>query len=143
VQPNSLPKMENKQSYKLHNIALVESNFRRESFIDFNKLQTVTQVGISTPTPTIFNCLIVVSLDFKATVADEVQAQAFIKMVGEFKIPENPVLPVDEFLKTNAPAIIFPFLREHLASLTLKAGMQPFFVETINFTQLNNQPLEK
>ena len=38
------------------------------------------------------------------------------------------------FAKTNAPAIIYPFLRASIASMTLAAGVPPMTLPVINFT---------
>jgi preprotein translocase subunit SecB len=39
------------------------------------------------------------------------------------------------FAKTNAPAIIYPFLRAAVASMTLAAGVPPMTLPVINFTK--------
>lgn len=62
-------------------------------------------------------------------------------MVGLFTVPNNSPLPIEVFTNVNAPAIIFPFLREHLASISMKAGIQPIMLQPVNFVK--NSEVEK
>ncbi|MBK6835049.1 MAG: protein-export chaperone SecB [Bacteroidetes bacterium] len=45
---------------------------------------------------------------------------------------------LDNFININAPAIIFPFVREEIASLTSKAGVGGVLIQPVNFVELNN-----
>lgn len=40
------------------------------------------------------------------------------------------------FVKFNAPAIAYPFLRTYISNLTLNSGFSPIILPTINFTKL-------
>jgi len=40
------------------------------------------------------------------------------------------------FVKINAPAIAYPFLRTYISNLTLNSGFSPVILPTINFTQM-------
>ena len=42
---------------------------------------------------------------------------------------------LDRYVNVNVAAIIFPFVREHLATITMKAGMAPIFIPSINFIE--------
>ena len=42
---------------------------------------------------------------------------------------------IDRFININVAAMIFPFVREHLATTTMKAGMAPIFIPSINFIE--------
>lgn len=37
------------------------------------------------------------------------------------------------FLKVNAPAILFPFIRSYISTITINAGLEPIILPTINF----------
>jgi preprotein translocase subunit SecB len=39
------------------------------------------------------------------------------------------------FVKINAPAIAYPFLRAYISNLTLSSGFSPIILPTINFTK--------
>ena len=43
---------------------------------------------------------------------------------------------ISDFLKINAPAIAFPYLRAYISNLTLQSGFQPIILPSINFVSL-------
>jgi len=61
-----------------------------------------------------------------------------ISMVGIFEVTntDNIQPSIDDFSKLNGPAIILPFVRQHLADLIGKAGFKPFYIPPINFYEL-------
>ncbi len=86
---------------------------------------------------------IIVSVSF-TLFSDEKQniLEASIQMSGYFEmIGDGKELDIETFATINAPAIIFPFIREHLATLTTKAGIGPILLPPVNFTKLNPKPL--
>jgi preprotein translocase subunit SecB len=42
-----------------------------------------------------------------------------------------------KFVKMNAPAIAFPFLRSYIAHITLIAGYNPVVLPSVNFVELS------
>jgi preprotein translocase subunit SecB len=60
-------------------------------------------------------------------------------MIGVFICDSDAIIPIDQFAKANGPAIMFPFLREHLASITLKAGISPILLPSVNFIRLSEE----
>ncbi len=61
----------------------------------------------------------------------------FIKAIGFFSVKNKDDVSIfEEFSKVNAPAIIFPFVRETIADLTLKAGFSPLLLPPINIRAL-------
>ena len=60
-----------------------------------------------------------------------------VQYVARFETDE----PIDEnfkesnFVKINAPAIAYPFLRAYVSNLTLNSGLSPVILPTINFTK--------
>ena len=44
------------------------------------------------------------------------------------------------FLKINAPAIAFPYVRSYISNLTLQSGYPPVFLPSINFVALSKYP---
>ena len=57
---------------------------------------------------------------------------ATIKMAGGFEKHGEPQLDDDKFKAINAPVIIYPFVREHLHNLCLKAVI-PVLLSIVNF----------
>lgn len=58
-----------------------------------------------------------------------------ISMVGNFKFDNDNIDPHHlELIKSvNCPAIVLPFLRETIATITTKAGYPPLYIPVINF----------
>ncbi|MEO6404545.1 MAG: protein-export chaperone SecB [Ferruginibacter sp.] len=56
-----------------------------------------------------------------------------MKMMGLFEKTGDPLLTEEAFKKVNAPAIIYPFIREHLHNICLKGGIASVLLPTVNF----------
>ena len=54
-------------------------------------------------------------------------------MIGVFEKYGEPVITDDKFKAVNAPAIIYPFVREHLYNICLRAGIGNVLLPTVNF----------
>lgn len=67
---------------------------------------------------------------------EDVQASARVKMAGAF-VPKNASeAEKKQFGFINAPAIIFPFIREHISSLFTKAVLPGYLLDPVNFVEL-------
>jgi|SRR6185312_831522 len=129
-------------SFNIQHIIMTESVFRRKSVIDFNKRQNPS-VDVKTnyslnPDGSIY-C--VVELSYSATYEDDTEPiiEARIVLGGLFTKNGETMLPTDTFGKVNAPAILFPFVREHLSSLSVKANIVPILLTPVNFEALSKQ----
>lgn len=82
----------------------------------------------------------VLTLSFET--ANEHFGQMSIDMVGKFIIApsdEQEELSddkVEKFLRVNAAAMLFPFLRERVANASLGAGLSPLLLPPMNFVEL-------
>jgi preprotein translocase subunit SecB len=59
-----------------------------------------------------------------------------VRMVGLFEADidlEDTV--IDQFVRVNCPAIIFPYVREIVSNLTQRAGFPPLYLPVINFVK--------
>jgi len=129
-----------KSSYKLLNIILVESQFKREPEINYDAENFKSDIHINIENQKKENKLFVIlTIDFKAGIADKNQIFSRIKMLGIFEYSRDDIISVDNFAQINGPAIIFPFVREHLATLSLKAGINPILLPPINFVKLSQE----
>jgi preprotein translocase subunit SecB len=65
--------------------------------------------------------------------------------IGLFDITEKDEMPIslDEFLSINAPALVFPYLRETVTNITLHSGINPIFIPTINFKEIRDKKQEE
>ena len=122
--------------YKVDRVLLLESSFKREPIIENNQvpknhIHIETQINPDNP-----NGKIVVNLFATLTsmLNDRKIYEVKVVMTGVFEKDGTPALDEERFKKINAPAIIYPFIREHIASTCLKAGLGSVMVPTVNFT---------
>lgn len=66
-----------------------------------------------------------------------------IEFGGKFVIDASEKDHIDRLSKVNCPAIIFPYIREHLADLSRRSGLKPFHINPINFVQLRDSVNEE
>ncbi|OOP74578.1 hypothetical protein CBEIBR21_06560 [Clostridium beijerinckii] len=53
--------------------------------------------------------------------------------VGIFSvISEEKNMDIKHFMEHNSPAIIFPYIREHITNITQKAGINPILLPPVN-----------
>jgi preprotein translocase subunit SecB len=133
--------MANKSSFRLTEIYLLESNFKRAINVNFEDPSFKNNADITVDHQVLENQTlhITVTLDYSAGKKRAKEISAKIKMMGIFKCDSEPVIPIEQFAKANGPAIMFPFLREHLATTTLKAGISPILLPAVNFIRLSEE----
>jgi len=57
--------------------------------------------------------------------------------VGVFSVIEsNENMNIEDFIKNNSAAIMFPYIREHISMITQKSGVKPILLPPINVTAL-------
>ncbi len=78
-------------------------------------------------------------LTFRIVKNNNEVVNSYCPFAGTFNKIGNPVLDVETFLTINAPSIMFPFVREFLAGISLKAGLQPILLHPVNFAALAEQ----
>ncbi len=128
--------------YRIVNIILLDSQFKRSQVIDYKSPSLKNNISIETNKGIDKNKLTVnLTLKFDVTIEENQVIMAQVTMAGIFECTENPELSIDTFGKVNAPAIIFPFIREHIASLSLKAGIVPIILPPVNFVQLAEEKI--
>lgn len=60
--------------------------------------------------------------------------------VGLFSInKENENMDMEHYLKNNSPALMFPYIREHIAMITQKSGVGPVLLPPMNIIALINK----
>ncbi len=77
---------------------------------------------------------IVVTAGLRSESADGETAaiDATIVMRALFNWSGEPSMPPEEFARTNAPAFLWPYLREIVWSLTVRAGQPPLLLPIMN-----------
>ena len=123
--------------YKIINIILTESSFKRlndaQIGIENTNVADIT-TGFSEKDKIIFCNVKVI---YKSIFKEQIQVDAEITMIGVFEKIGESELSNENFAKINAPSIIFPYIREHLSSLSNKAGIPPIILAPVNFVALN------
>ena len=76
---------------------------------------------------------VTLSLNYKGTQNNIDVCLVTIKMMGIFEKYGEPPLSDDKFKAINAPAIIYPFIREYLYNSCLRAGIANVLLPTVNF----------
>ena len=70
-----------------------------------------------------------------------------LKMMFFFTIDEDITedFKKSDFVKINAPAIAFPYVRSYISNLTLQSGIPPIILPSVNFVKLvrDNENKEK
>lgn len=123
--------------YRVESVLLLESNFKRTTDTEISNSDRISNEIEVLPTAheTTLEGRFAVTLYIKYHgLQNGVQiCSAEIKMIGVFEKHGEPSLSDDKFKSMNAPAIIYPFIREHLHNLCLKAGIANVLLPTVNF----------
>ena len=73
-------------------------------------------------------CMEINDKDFKIKVEMLFRFETDINLDEEFK--------KSDFIRINAPAIAYPYVRSFISNLTLQAGFSPVILPSVNFVQL-------
>lgn len=126
----------NKSGYKILSITIPKTVFEYDATKSENSNIEI-DLNISTTHQIDKNLLL---FDLKAeinfTIEKEIVGNAFVLVKGNFEKFGDADLLIDDFVAVNAPAILYPYLREHLANLSLKAGLSAIILEPMNFAAL-------
>jgi preprotein translocase subunit SecB len=80
-----------------------------------------------------FDVSLIVSLE----PSDERWESVRVRLVGRFRVEEHPLsVPLEDFVKLQAPAILLPYAREVVTSLTARGFYGPYFLPAINVVRL-------
>lgn len=126
--------------FKIVNLFLMESEFKREPQVTFDQAKTEKIVNVDVNVQVTENKIFVTeTLDYLQKLEETIEVSAKIKMVGVFEKIGNTSLDLEEFGKVNGAAIIFPYVREQLTNLSAKAGLGLIILPPFNFTKKNNE----
>ena len=127
----------NGSGFQLKSIILVDSHMYRKPNVNFKELQLDVEIGTGVGVKdNVVN--VKLSVNVKQMENGIAQSEMSATMVGIFeKTGESPLNDMEEFCRINGASIIFPFLREHIANLAMKAGLGPIMLPPVNFQKLN------
>lgn len=126
--------------FRIINILFAETHFKRELIIDFG-IEIINQINIDKKIQNEEEngkkaIVVSVSTEIKGIQNGSlVVYECTIETIGVFEKIGESELNEETFGNINAPAILFPFIREHFASLALKAGVGSVYLPPINFTK--------
>jgi preprotein translocase subunit SecB len=135
---------DNIPKFELGPIVTLECYFKRDHNIDDRYAKCVNNLKVDT-SKSINEDEIIIFLTVNLTQSFENTNLVEVKVTnaaGFKKIGEMTQQVIDDFCNINAPAIIFPFIRETIASLSTKAGLMPIIIQPVNFVDLNKKKTE-
>lgn len=76
---------------------------------------------------------------------EEEEFTLFIEIAFLFELDEdiNEEFKKSDFIKINAPAIAFPYVRSYISNLTLQSGFLPIMLPSINFVRIAQRNIEQ
>jgi preprotein translocase subunit SecB len=131
-------------TYTLKRIGLLEANIKRhipltEEVSDVSKTQN--HIDIKRSTERVSDECFVVHLDVKVSSQyspEYMISTAFVKMSAVFEV-QDASEPIEGFDRINAPAILFPYIREFISNLSTRAALPTLLLPPVNFVELAKQ----
>lgn len=120
--------------FAIQNIILTESSFSRINNAVFegvnNNININVNVTVNASTITVEE-----TVEVRQMHGETEQMVIRVKMVGLFQVVgESVIKDLESFGRINGASIIFPYIREHITSITLKGGMGAIILPPVNFT---------
>jgi len=82
---------------------------------------------------------VVITATVTSKIGEKVMFLVEIKQAGIFQLRNLPSEDMETILAVMCPNILFPYLREAVSSLTVRAGFPPVLLNPINFDTLYQQ----
>lgn len=126
-------------NFELLSVALLKASFERPLELELSggHVKTSTNIKVTFRVTEGPNSHMEVELTVGVdvpTVAGKQSMQASATMLGVFMPHGNPPKEVvNSFGNVNGPAILYPFVREAIANLTIKGNVAPVLLPTMNF----------
>lgn len=126
--------MENASSFQFENFIINKSLFELGNSTDISDLS----VGFR-PSGKLDLENQMFHLELSVSISDSSETlKVEIESVGFFKFENIESDKLSSFLYYNAPAILFPYLRAYISSLTTLSGIKPIVLPTLNLSNLKN-----
>lgn len=82
---------------------------------------------------------VVITATVTSKIGEKVMFLVEVKQAGIFRIQNIPAEDMETLLAVMCPNLLFPYLREAVSSLTVRAGFPPVLLNPINFEALYRQ----
>ncbi len=137
--------------FLLENIVTLESAFRRDDILPEVYDENTADIGIRMWMIREDDiCRVYLDTSYEQVTEEQTFVNGRVVVLGHFRITgEMSETTIRGFCDVNAPAILFPFVREAFASASVKAGLRPVLLQPVNFVELarnsheGNQELPK
>ena len=131
----------NVPKFLLENIVTLETIFRRDEVLPDTYNENTADIDIRmSMTREEDACRVYLETEYVQKTGDQIFVNARVNIVGYFKMTgEMADETIRMFCDVNAPAILFPFVREAFASASVKAGLRPVLLQPVNFVELAKQ----
>ncbi|MET7253563.1 protein-export chaperone SecB [Dyadobacter fermentans] len=132
-------------SFSIKKVYLVESDFKYNPEVSTSESARFDlEVTMSRMDTDNGDTLISLGVKVVAFSGDANLLTVTARMDGIFDFNLDGAGPAEDYLaNVNAPAIIYPFIREHIASLTAKAGVDALLIPPFNFVDHYQRLREK
>ncbi len=126
---------------KFDNIILSKLEFHRKPMVVEKPELDVSCLSKATIDEEKQRLVLELSADIKEKKAADFSLQCTI--IGFFSVLEGQEnLSLKQFSEINAPALLFPYLREVIANITLRSGLKPLILPPINISSFIKQSQE-
>lgn len=83
------------------------------------------------------NYIVSLSTVFKLMYEEEEVLKLESEFVGLFSIVKSSSnMDIEQYVKNNSAALMFPYIREHISAITSKSGIKPVLLPPINILAL-------
>lgn len=123
--------------FTIKSLLLSESSFTRKPNVVFEgdpQLNVSNNMGIKDN-----NIVVKLTVTLVHSANGEEDYRISVTMIGFFEHVGDTSITMDSFGKVNGPAIIYPFIREHIANIAWKGGLGSVIVPPLNFAKVNQQ----
>lgn len=119
--------------FSIKNIILIESTFSRVNNVVFENIHNDININVNVSVDG-NNITVEETVDISQKHNGNEQVKFRVKMIGLFeKIGESEITDLDSFGRINGGSIIYPYIREHISNIALKAGIGVLILPPVNF----------
>lgn len=124
--------------FTLENLIKLESFFRRLENLPEDYENTLPEIQFQISWGREEDMVrVYLTIELNQTSNQQAYIEGKVVMLGYFRMTGDlPEVVVKGFCEVNAPAILFPFIREEFASSSVKAGLRPILMQPVNFVEM-------
>lgn len=126
-----------KSGFRIINLLLLKSDFNRINDVKFDeKVKNAVDMNVNV---SVNEKLITVTetVTVSQMCDEKEQVTVVVTMAGIFESEgESEIKNLKDFGSVNGASIIYPYIREHITNLTLKAGVGAIILPPVNFTKI-------